>query len=57
MERIKNQELDKKQLEIEEEKMVVYGEGCSNDCPHHHSWTSASIGCGTTHDAFISKKR
>lgn len=57
MKEIKDLELENQAKRDKEEKIVVYGEGCSNDCPHRHSWTSSTIGCGTTYDAFISKKR
>lgn len=57
MEPIKDEELDLKNKELKNDKIVVYGEGCLYDCPHRHSWTSSTIGCGTTYDAFISKKR
>lgn len=57
MEEIKDTELENLVNKDADEKVVVFGEGCLNDCPHHHSWTSSTIGCGTTYDAFISKKR
>lgn len=57
MEKIIDRELDSRKGNNNKEEIVVYGEGCLNDCPHRHSWTSSTIGCGTTYDAFISKKR
>lgn len=57
MENIKDLDLEKMQDKTDEEEIVVYGEGCLNDCPHPHSWTSSALGCGTTYNAFISKKR
>ena len=57
MKKIKDEELKNMLSEKELEEIVVFGEGCLNDCPHRHSWTSSTIGCGTTYDAFISKKR
>lgn len=43
MKEIKDLELENQAKRDKEEKIVVYGEGCSNDCPHRHSWTSSTI--------------
>ena len=40
MKEIKDLELENQAKRDKEEKIVVYGEGCSNDCPHRHSWTT-----------------
>lgn len=37
MKEIKDLELENQAKRDKEEKIVVYGEGCSNDCPHRHS--------------------
>lgn len=40
-----------------DEEYVVNGEGCSDDCPYHYSWTSESLGCGWRYTAFLSTER
>lgn len=52
MKKIEDEKLKNMLSENEVEEIVVFGEGCLNDCPHRHSWTSSTIGCGTTYDGY-----
>ena len=49
MKEINDLELENQAKRDKEEKIVVYGEGCSNDCPHRHSWTSSDNQCMIEH--------
>lgn len=54
MKKITDQIEDKANLS---EEYVVNGEGCSDDCPHHNSWVSESLGCGWVGSAFITSEK